>query len=115
MPNDIANEERLLAAAAYAFFIPSLYIILTDKRKDHFLSYAAAQSLFLWIFYGLMVLVVHFVRDLIWTLAYFPLLEPLTGLVYLAMLVFALFLASRSLFGENRKVPYISALADKLC
>ncbi len=118
MTNDkiqITNYEKLLAAAAYAFFISSLYIILTDNRKSSFLACAAAQSLLLWTVFGAMAVLVRFLVGLIWSLVYLPFLEVLVNVFYLFFIVYALFLASRSIYGENYRIPLISSLADKLC
>ena len=71
--------------------------------------------MFLWLFYGLLVILLRFVLGFIWSLFYLPPLDILANLSYLAMLVYAIYLATRSLFGENQRIPYISALADKLC
>jgi len=111
----IENEDKILAAMAYAFFIPSLYIILTDKRKVKFASYAAAQSLFLWLSYLVIFILLRILYDLICSVFYFPFIETLFTMIKLAMWTYALFLASKAIYGENERIPFISNLADKLC
>jgi hypothetical protein len=43
------NNNKLLAAAAYVFFVPALYIILSDARRDDFLSYHASRAFYVWV------------------------------------------------------------------
>jgi len=111
----ITNENKLLAAAAYAFFIPSLYIALTDKRKQKFLAFAAAQSIILWIVYILIFIVLRILLNLIWTISYFPILNQIVLFIKLTMWGYALFLASKAIKGESHPIPYLSNLADKIC
>jgi len=111
----ITNEEKLLAAAGYAFFIPALYIALTDKRKQRFLAFAAAQSIILWILFILVFIALRILLNLIWTISYFPILNQIAFLIKLIMWGYALFLASEAIKGESHPIPYLSKLADKLC
>jgi uncharacterized membrane protein len=118
MTNDklqISNEDKLLSATAYAFFIPSLYIILTDKRKNEFDSYAAAQSILLWLAYLVIFILLRILLNLIWSVFYLPFLETVFTAVKMAMWVYALYLATQALYGVNVRVPFVSNLADKLC
>ena len=111
----IQNEDKLLAAAAYAFFIPSLYIILTDKRKVKFAAYAAAQSILLWLIYLVIFILLRVLLSLIWSVFYFPFFETVFTAAKMALWVYALYLATQALYGVNIRAPFISDLADKLC
>ncbi len=76
------NEDKLLAAASYVFFIPSLYIILTEKRGIKFLSFAAAQSLVLWIPYIIFLVMLRIILNLIWSLIYLPIDAQVIGFCF---------------------------------
>jgi len=103
------TNEKLLAAAAYAFFIPALYIALTDRRKEKFLSFAAAQAILLWVLYFLIYIILRIVVNLI------PAVEIITLIVKITMWGYALFLAAKALRGVSCPIPYISKLAEKIC
>jgi len=111
----ILNEDKILAAAAYAFFIPSLYIILTEKRKSKFLSYAAAQSILLWIMYLMIFILLRITLNLIFKISYSPIIDQAVIIIKLIMWGYALFLAGWAIRGESHPIPYISNLADKIC
>ena len=68
-------KDKLLAAAAYVFWIPSLYIVLTEKRKEEFLGQHGARALFLWVKIFIAFFALRFLVNLIWRLAYLPNLD----------------------------------------
>ena len=112
---EIANEDKLLAAGAYAFFIPSLYIILTEKRKNKFLAFAAAQSLLLWVAYTITVIILRVLLNLIWMFSYVPFIDHLVMLLKIGMWGYALFLAGKAIYGKTVRIPYLSGPADQIC
>ena len=111
----MTNEEKLLAAAGYAFFIPALYIALTDKRKQKFLSFAAAQSILLWITYFLIFILLRITLNLIFKISYFPIVDLAALIIKFIMWGYALFLAAKAIRGESHPISYLSNLAEKIC
>jgi len=110
---NIKDEDKMLAAAAYAIGIFSLYIILTEKRKEKFTGFHGSQALFLWIAIVVIWIVMRVVLDVIWGIAYIPFLNSLARLMMLLMWIYALYCAYRSYMGEYFSIPYISDLVHK--
>jgi uncharacterized membrane protein len=112
--NTLNYEDKVLAAGAYAFFIPSLYIILTKKRRNKLLAFHAAQALLLWLSILLIFILLRTSLSLIWVLAYLPFLEWLANLVRLLILAYALYCGSRIFMEEKYRIPYLNFLAEAL-
>jgi uncharacterized membrane protein len=75
-------KDKTLAALAYILWIPSLYIVLTEKRRDEFVGFHGGQALVLWTGIFLIFFAVRFLVNLIWSFFYIPyldVLEILTG------------------------------------
>ncbi|MBI5698994.1 hypothetical protein HZC35_01615 [Candidatus Saganbacteria bacterium] len=112
--NTLNYEDKVLAAGAYAFFIPSLYVILTKKRRNKLLAFHAAQALFLWIGILLAFIFLRLILNLIWALAYLPFLEWLANLVRLLILSYALYCGSRVFLEEKYRIPLLNVPAEGL-
>ncbi|MFA4906023.1 MAG: hypothetical protein WC645_05925 [Candidatus Margulisiibacteriota bacterium] len=112
--NTLNYEDKVLAAGAYAFFIPSLYVILTKKRRNKLLAFHAAQALFLWMGILLAFILLRLILNLIWALAYLPFLEWLANLVRLLILSYAFYCASRVFLEEKYRIPMINVPAENL-
>jgi len=109
----VKDEDKMLCAASYAFGVPSLYIILTDKRKDKFTGFHGTQSLFMWIGYVVVWIVMKVIIDVVWSIVYLPVLSSLARLVMLLMWLYALWCGYRAYVGEYFKVPYVSDLMER--
>lgn len=109
----VENKDKLISAAAYLFFIPALYIILTDKRKVSFNAQHAAQALLLWIVFTCVMISSRFLLGLVDDFFYFPLLyfKYLVTFLYLGLL---LYLAGKSIYGKVYQLPYLGAVAKHL-
>ncbi|OGC07732.1 hypothetical protein A2526_00245 [candidate division WOR-1 bacterium RIFOXYD2_FULL_36_8] len=46
---NLENKNPILCATAYLFFMPTLYIILTDRRKNKYNAFHASFALILWM------------------------------------------------------------------
>jgi uncharacterized membrane protein len=104
----VKDEDKMLCAAAYAVGVPSLYIILTDKRKEKFAGFHGAQALFLWVAIIVFWVAMRVVLDVIWSIIYLPFLNSLVSLAGLLLWLFALYSAYRAYMGEYFTIPYIS-------
>jgi len=93
--------QRILAASAYLFGIPAIYIVLTEQQRKSFVRYHADRALVLWligfgVFFSLRMLI-----DFIWSKNYLP------GLIYLEwtfsvlLCCYLVFCAIRALLGED--------------
>jgi len=112
---DIRNDDKILSALAYVFFIPALYLILTDYRKTRFNAFHGAQALFLWLFIFVVFLLIRFTLNLIWSVYYLPILDVLGNLIKLALWIYAFYCGVKALYGEKYEVPYLAPLAKILC
>jgi len=109
----VKEEDKMLSAAAYAIGIPSLYIILSDKRKEKFTGFHGAQALFLWIGIIIYWVVMKVVLDVIWSIAYLPFLNSLVRLAGLILWLYALYCAYRAYMGDYFTIPYVSDFVRK--
>lgn len=109
----IENEDKLISAAAYLFFIPALYIILTDKRKVGFNAHHAAQALLLWIVFAAVMVLLRFFLGLASDYFYYPLLyfKYLVTLLYIGLV---LFLAGKCIYGRSFELPFLGAVVKYL-
>lgn len=94
-------KDRILAAAAYIFGIPALYIILTENRHRPFLGYHGTQALKLWLIYLGSFFALRLIINLIWLNYYVPALAILENMVAAAMAGYALYCGYRSLAGQK--------------
>jgi len=104
-----------LSAAAYLFFFPSLYIILTDKRRIKLLAFHAAQALLLWIMAALALVLLRSLLNLIWVLIYLPWLDFIASILRLGLFAYIFFCGIKALNGEKYEIPWISKAAEALC
>lgn len=78
MTNDkFQIRDKTLVFLAYILWIPSLYIVLTEKRKEEFVGYHGGEALVLWLKIFLAFFAVRFLVNFIWGFYYLPGLELL--------------------------------------
>lgn len=109
----VKDEDKMLCAASYALGVPSLYIILTDKRKDKFTGFHGTQALFFWIAFIIAWIVMRVILDVIFNIVYLPFLNSLVNLMLLIIWLYALYSGYRAYMGEFFTIPYISDLIKK--
>jgi uncharacterized membrane protein len=108
---ELFKNEKTFAVGAYLFGVPALYIILTDLRKNKFLSFHAAQAGILWLFWIAVVVMVRILFSLIWLLFYAWILDPLAFWINLGFWGYIAFCGYRVYKGEEFEVPYITKIA----
>ena len=96
----------MLSALAYIFWIPSLYIVLTEKRKEEFVGFHGGQALLLWTAIFILFFAVRFLVNLIWSVYYVPYLDLLEVLAGAAMWGYAVYCSYRSFRGQTFKIPH---------
>lgn len=104
-----------MAACSYLFFVPALYLILSDKRKTQYAALHAAQALVLWcaitvVFIGMRVVYL----TLVFTLGYFWVIDIFMKLIHLAMWGYAAYCGYLAFKEKEVLIPYVSNLAYKL-
>jgi len=109
----VKDEDKMLCAASYAVGIPSLYLLLTEKRAEKFTGFHGTQALFMWIGYVVVWVVMRVAIDVVWSIVYLPVLSSLARLIMLLMWLYALYCGYRAYMGEYFKVPYVSDLISK--
>lgn len=108
------GDDRILAGFAYAVGFPSLYVILSEKRKDAYVGYHGAQALFLWI--GILVAWIGlrvFLNFLDSIGLYLALLDSLSSLLIFSLWIYALYCGFRAYNGDYFDIPYITELTKK--
>jgi uncharacterized membrane protein len=100
--------DRLLAAISYAFGIPSLYIILTEKRKEKFTGYHGVQALYLWILIVLLWILLRALQNVILYIIYIPFLDSMISLILLGLWIFTCLCGLRVLGGGYFSIPFVS-------
>lgn len=114
MHSETSGDDRILAGFAYAAFFPSLYIILSEKRKDAFVGYHGAQAMFLWI--GILVVWIGirvFLNFIDSIGIYFSLLDSLSSILIFLSWIYALYCGFKAYNGDYFDIPFITELTKK--
>lgn len=99
-------NDRTLAALAYILWIPSLYVVLTEKRKEEFLGFHGGQALLLWTLIFIGFFLIRFLVNLVWRFFYVPYLDMLEALFAFAAWGYAVYCGFRSLQGLTFRIPH---------
>lgn len=99
-------SDRFLAAAAYIFWVPSLYIVLTDKRRAEFIGFHGGQALILWTVIFIIFFAVRFLVNLIWSVFYIPYLDIIEILTGASLYGYAVYCGWRAYQGADFKIPH---------
>jgi uncharacterized membrane protein len=114
MNSNISSDDRILAGFAYAVGFPSLYIILSEKRKDPFVGYHGTQAMFLWI--AILVIWIGirvFLNFLDSVGIYFALLDSLSSMLIFALWIYSLYNGFRAYNGDSFDIPYVTEITKK--
>ena len=114
MDNNIKLPDRVLIASSYVFAFPSLYIILSEKRKETALAFHAAQAMFLWMFIAAALVFLRIGVNYILSNINIPLLDKLVGFVSFILWLYAVYCAILFLLGKDVKIPLITQLTNRL-
>lgn len=99
-PGPANDTSKLLAAFGYVVGIVAIVAILMDPYKDEkFVKFHAWQAIGLWVVWVGVGLVFGIVGSIFWPIG---LLSPL---VYLALFVYAIFLAVKAYGGQYIEIP----------
>ncbi|MDD4179380.1 MAG: hypothetical protein PHH14_04970 [Candidatus Margulisbacteria bacterium] len=98
-------NNKTLAAAAYILWIPSLYIVLTEKRKEDFVGFHGGQALILWTLIFLAFFLTRALVNLVWSVIYIPYLDLLEIMVASVAWGYAVACGIRSYQGAMFKIP----------
>jgi len=111
---EIKSEDKLFALLSYIFLIPSLFLILSEKKNIRFCRYHGWQALF----FGLAIIIFNFALGIVsvlpvvgWIIG--MLLFPVLGLLGLAWLVMAIIFGIKAYNGEYVVIPYVTDFARK--
>jgi uncharacterized membrane protein len=99
-------KDKTLAALAYMTWVPSLYIVLTRKKGDEFLTFHGNQALLLWTLIFLAFFTLRFLVNLVWGLLYIPYLDLLEVLFGFGAWGYACYCGARCLRGEAFTIPH---------
>lgn len=98
------QNSRLLVALAYIFWIPSLYIVLSEKRKEEFVGFHGGQAFLLWLVIFVAFFATRGLVNFIWSFYYWPYLDWLEILVAFVLWGYAVYCGIRSYQGINFKI-----------
>jgi len=70
-------KNKTLAALAYIFWVPSLYIVLTEMRREEYVGFHGGQALLLWTWIFVVFFLLRFLVNLVWRFYYVPYLDVL--------------------------------------
>ena len=99
-------KDKIFAALAYIFWVPSLYIVLTEKKREGFIVSHAEQALLLWIYIFLIFFALRFLINLLWSVFYIPYLELTEVLAGAGLWGYAVYCGYRSSLGLSFKIPH---------
>jgi uncharacterized membrane protein len=98
-------SDKLLAVFAYLFWIPALYIVLSEKRREKFVGFHGGQALILWTVIFLIFFAVRLLVNLVWGFFYVPYLEALEILTGAGLYGYALYCGWRCWRGRSFELP----------
>lgn len=98
-------KDKTLAALAYILWIPSLYIVLTEKRHKDFVGYHGGQALVMWSAVFVAFFAVRFLVNLIWSVFYIPYLDTLEVVTGALAYGYALYCGYRCWLGQTFRLP----------
>ena len=107
-------EDKLFAACSYMFFVPALFIALTDKRKFTYEATHAAQAILLWIAIAASYIIIRIVYSLLSGFWYFIVYDLIVKSAHFALWIFAVYCGLKAYREEEVAIPYISDLAKKI-
>ena len=99
-------KDKTLVAAAYILWVPSLYIVLTEKRKEEFIGFHGGQALLLWTAIFIIFFSVRFLVNLIWSFYYIPYLDLIEILAGAGLWGYAVFCGIRAYQGLTFNIPH---------
>ncbi|MCX5749886.1 MAG: hypothetical protein NTZ10_06575 [Candidatus Saganbacteria bacterium] len=107
-------SDKTLIFSSYIFWLPSFYIILTEKRKNLCMAFHAAQALLLWT---VNILLLIFLRMMIYSILSnitVPLLDKAVGSAAFLLWAYAGYCAVLFLTGKDFRIPVISVISDRI-
>jgi uncharacterized membrane protein len=99
-------NDRITAAAAYVFWVPSLYIVLTDKRREGYVGFHGCQALLLWTGIFMIFFLIRFLVNLVWSFYYLPYLDLLEVLTGAGLWGYVFYCGIRSFRGLDFRIPH---------
>jgi uncharacterized membrane protein len=99
-------KDRVLAALAYVLWVPSLYLLLSEKRQEEYLGYHGGQAFVLWLIIFLAFFATRFLVNLVWSYYYFPYLDLLEVFVALGLWGYAVYCGVRCLRAIDFRIPH---------
>ena len=96
----------MLAALAYIAWIPAIYIVLTEKRREDFVGFHGAQALLLWMIIFISFFGTRFLVNLVWNFIYIPYLDLLEVIVGMGMWGYAVTCGIRCAQGLTFNIPH---------
>ena len=105
--------DKLTAAAAYLLFIPALYIILTGRRENEYLTLHASQALFYWMFSFFLLAAIRIGVDYVMIRAYISPFELILPLTMWTIWLYSLYCSLLAVMGRRINIPLVSDLAKK--
>jgi len=70
-------RDKILAVSAYLFWIPSIYIVLSKKRKESQVGEEGGRALLYWTILFTGFFLIRFIVNLLWLFCYIPYLDKL--------------------------------------
>ena len=114
MYTTMSGDDRILSGFAYAAAFPSIYIILSEKRRDAFVGYHGAQAMFLWLaFLAVWIGIRVFLNFLSSVGVYFAPLDSLSSAAVFLLWIYSLYCGFRAYNGDYFDIPLITELTKK--
>ncbi len=114
MTTKISSDDRILAGSAYAAGFPSLYIILSEKRRDPFVGYHGVQAMFLWMAILVAWIGIRVFLNFLDSIGiYFAFLDSLSSLLIFLLWIYALYCGFRAYNGDYFDIPYVTDVTKK--
>src|SRR3989339_603779 len=98
-------NDKLLAALSYVTWVPSLYIVLTDRRRQDYVGWHGCQALKLWSWIFVIFFGYRWLLNLLWTIFYIPYSEYTEFLLGLGLWIYAAYCGYRAYQKTDFQIP----------
>ena len=112
--NILTFKDKTLVFLSYIFFFPSIYVILSDKRKNELLALHAAQAFLYWLAVAVIFLMLRAAVYLIVSVLPLYFLTGAMDLFFLLGWFFSFYCAIMFLFGAEVEIPIVHGISKKI-
>ena len=110
----MSQQSHSLINVQNILFIPALYTILTEKRKNEYLALHASQALFYWTFSFILLVLIRTAVDHVMVRSYIRPFELILPTAMWTIWLYSLYCTLLALLGRQINIPLVSDLSKRV-